>query len=230
LSLAIPVWFISVLLPKRQWRWSFIRSAARLAINLTGNQLTVQDQASLPDSGCIIVANHASYIDGIVLAATLPGSFGFIAKAELKKQFIAGIFLRRMGSHFVERFDPRKGLGDLKALQTDITSSQTLVFFPEGTFTTIPGLRSFHLGAFITAVERNVPIVAVAIHGTRSILRGRTRFPHRGHITINIGDPIYPKSRQAADSSDWHRAIKLRDDARQYILQHCGEPDTDSYL
>ncbi|HED17418.1 MAG TPA: acyl-phosphate glycerol 3-phosphate acyltransferase [Gammaproteobacteria bacterium] len=227
LLLAVPTWYASVLLPKRQWRWSFIHVAARLVIKLTGNRLAIHDGASLPDSGCIIVANHASYMDGVVLAATLPGSFGFVAKAELKKQFIAGIFLRRLGSHFVERFDPRKGLGDLKALQTDISRSQTLVFFPEGTFTIIPGLRSFHMGAFITAVERNVPIVPVAISGTRSILRGREKFPHRGRIDVNVGQPIYP---QAEDSSDWHRAIGLRDSARQYILQHSGEPDTDSYL
>jgi len=228
--LAVPTWCFSVLLPKRQWRWSFIRSAARLAITLTGNRLTIQDKVDIPDTGCIIVANHASYIDGIVLAAALPGSFGFIAKAELKKQFVAGTFLRRIGSHFVERFDPHKGLGDLKAIQTDMAWSQTLVFFAEGTFTTIPGLRSFHMGAFITAVERNVPVVPVAIRGTRSILRGRTWTPRRGHITINIGKPIYPQSQQTPDSSGWHTAIRLRDSARHYILQHCGEPDTDNYL
>ena len=228
--LAIPTWCCTALLPKQQWRWSFIRSMARIAIRLTGNRLTVQDSISLPDTGCIIVANHASYLDGIMLVATLPGSFSFIAKAELKKQFIAGTFLRRIGSHFVERFDPRKGLGDLKAIQTDINKLQTLVFFPEGTFTRIPGLASFHMGAFITAVERNVPIVPVAIRGTRSILRAKTWIPHRSHITINMGEPIYPPSLQKPDSSEWHTAIRLRDSARQYILQHCGEPDVDNQL
>lgn len=228
--LAVPTWCITALIPKRQWRWSFIRSMARIAIKLTGNRLTVQGNSSLPDTGCIIAANHASYLDGILLVATLPGSFSFVAKAELNRQFIAGVFLRRIGSYFVERYDPRKGLHDLDALLTATQKQQTLVFFPEGTFSRIPGLRPFHMGAFISAAELNAPIVPVAIRGTRSLLRAKSWLPHRSHITISIGEPVYPQPPDTSNQSEWHTAIHLRDVTRQYILLHCDEPDLDTRL
>ncbi len=226
--LAVPTWCLTILIPTQRWRWSFIRRSARLAIWLTGNRLTIRGDAGLPDSGCIIVSNHASYLDGIFLVAALPGSYSFVAKGEFRKQFIAGTFLRHIGSYFVERFDRSKGLVDLQALQAETRGPKTLIFFPEGTFSRIPGLSSFHLGAFITAAEHKVPIVPVAIRGTRSLLRANTWSPNRSHIIVNIGDPISPTAQPAPDQSEWQTAISLRDAARQYILRFCGEPDIDN--
>ena len=100
------------------------------------------------------------------------------------------------------------------------------MFFVEGTFTRIPGLRPFHLGAFSVATETGVPVIPVAIRGTRSILRSGSWFPHHGSINIDIGEAIDPK--QIADESGkdaWHVTIELRERSREYILRHCGEPD-----
>lgn len=100
------------------------------------------------------------------------------------------------------------------------------MFFVEGTFTRIPGLRPFLLGAFSVATETETPVIPVAIRGTRSILRAGSWFPHHGSINIEIGEAISPK--QIADESGkdaWHVTIELRDRSREYILRHCGEPD-----
>ena len=100
------------------------------------------------------------------------------------------------------------------------------MFFVEGTFTRIPGLRPFLLGAFSVAAETQTPVLPVAIRGTRSILRAESWFPHHGSINIDIGEAINPG--QIADESGkdkWHITIELRDRSREYILRHCGEPD-----
>jgi 1-acyl-sn-glycerol-3-phosphate acyltransferase len=83
----------------------------------------------------------------------------------------------------------------------------------------MPGLLEFRLGAFLAAAQARLPVVPIAIRGTRSILRGDQWLPRRGRITVRIGAPIKP------DGADFAAAVRLRDAARAFILAHCHEPD-----
>ena len=69
---------------------------------------------NMPAGQCVVVANHASYLDGVVMAAALPPRFGFVIKREMNDVPAAGLLLRRIGSEFVERFNRHKG-GDRRA-------------------------------------------------------------------------------------------------------------------
>ena len=100
------------------------------------------------------------------------------------------------------------------------------MFFAEGTFTRIPGLMPFHLGAFAVAAEAEVPVVPVVIRGTRSILRADSWFPRHGSISIDIGQAIHPHDlEKTAGKHRWKVAIASRNLCRKFILRHCGEPD-----
>jgi len=218
--LAPPAWLVIVLLPVERWRWVLMRHSARLLFRLCGVPLHVEGLAHWPRQGAsVIVANHASYLDGVVLAAALPGPFSFIAKQELHGQFVPRVFLQRIGSLFVERFDGQQGVNDLRRAVAVLQGGRPLMFFPEGTFTRMPGLRGFRMGAFVAAAEADAPVVPVAIHGTRSILRGADRFPHRGVLRVTVTTPIAPHG------SDWAAAVRLRDAARAVLLAHSEEPD-----
>ena len=94
-----------------------------------------------------------------------------------------------------------------------------LVFFPEGTFTRVPGLLPFHLGAFTVACQVGLPVVSVAIRGTRSVMRSDHWFPRRGAVQVTVSPPITP------DGSDFAAIVRLRDATRARILKFCGEPD-----
>ncbi|MBP7627774.1 MAG: hypothetical protein RLZZ220_658, partial [Pseudomonadota bacterium] len=163
--------------------------------------------------------------DGIVLAAALPRHVSFVAKRELAGQFIPRVYLRRLGVEFVERFDVKKGAADADRLAAAVASGRSLAVFPEGTFTRIPGLRPFHLGAFAAAARARVPVVPVAIRGSRGWLRADQWFPRRSRLEVFIGTPI-PPSEDAVD--EFSAAVRLRDAARAEILQRCGEPAVDS--
>ncbi len=217
--LAPLVWLAVAAIPRPAPALALIRAAARLLLRLTGTPWRVHGLERLPPAPGILVANHASYIDGIVLTAALPGAFSFVAKREFTARLIPRVFLRHIGAEFVERFETLRGVEDARSLARAALSGKTLVFFPEGTFTRTPGLRAFHLGAFAAAVEADLPVVPVALAGTRSILRGDQWFPRRGAVTVSIGAPIRPAGR------DWSAAIRLRDAARTEILRACGEPD-----
>ncbi|MCK5623817.1 MAG: 1-acyl-sn-glycerol-3-phosphate acyltransferase, partial [Alphaproteobacteria bacterium] len=168
---------------------------------------------------CVVVANHASYLDSMALAALLPPTIGFVAKRELVEGAVTGPFLRRLGTAFVERFDPAEGIADTRRMTDALRAGDTLVFYPEGTFDRMPGLRAFHMGAFVAAAEAGVPVVPVAIRGTRSILRAYSSFPRRGRMTVTFGPPIQP------EGTGWDAAVRLRRQSREAILENCGEPD-----
>jgi acyl carrier protein len=217
--LGLPTWLVVMILPGPRWCLPLIRRAARLAAALCLIRLRVRGLEHLPSGPCVIAANHASYIDGIVLTALLPGAYSFIAKREFTRQFVVGRFLRNIGAVFVERFDPHKSLADARALGAAARAGQRLVYFPEGTFTEAPGLLPFRMGAFVAAAEARVPVVPVALRGTRAILRGERWFPRRGNVEMVVSEPLLP----GADG--WNEALRLRDAARAAILRDCGEPD-----
>lgn len=205
-----------------------MRRAVKFLAALTGTRIMLHGSDNLPGENkpCILVANHASYLDSYVLAGVLNHPLSFIAKAELQKKAVIYILLKRIGTLFVERFDQQKGLEDTKILYKKGGAGRSLFFFPEGTFMRMPGLLPFRMGAFETAARTGIPVVPIAIKGTRSILRAGSWFPRHGTITVTIGNQIYPESPPSGPKQDtWAAALRLRNRTRHWILMHCGEPD-----
>jgi len=212
------VWVLVIVLPRPAWRWTAMRVGARAVLWLTGAGLVIEGRSALP-ANAVIVSNHASYIDGLVLPAALPGELCFVAKRELVRQPIARFALRALGTLFVERSDIEQGVEDVRRAGTAVRSGKRLVIFPEGTLTRAPGLMPFKLGAFAVAASAGVPVIPVALQGTRSVLRGDQWFPRPGRITVRIGEPVAPLGPSLAD------AARLRDHVRAIMLSLCGEPD-----
>lgn len=217
--LASLVWLLVVLLPKRRWRWGVMRHAARLLLRLLRMPLLVRGLERFPRQACVIVVNHASYIDSIVLVAALPATFRFVAKAELDRRVLSRMFLRRIGAEFVERFAQERGVTDARRTVRVAQTGRSLLFFAEGTLTRMPGLLPFHMGAFIAAGKAGLPAVPVTLRGTRSVLRADSRFPRRGAVAVIIGEPVF------AEGPGWEAAVELRDATRAAVLRHLGEPD-----
>ena len=212
------LWPALLLLPGSRRRWALMHRAARGALRLMGIRLDIAG-AWTQTAGAVIVTNHASYLDGLVLAAVLPGEPAFIAKKELEGQFFAGPFMRRLGALFVDRADPEGGVEDVNKALAAAQAGRMLVFLPEGTFTRAPGLLPFRLGAFVIAARQHLGILPLALRGTRSILRGDQWFPRHGSVSVRAGSPIH------ADGTDFTAALRLRDEVRAEILAQCGEPD-----
>ena len=226
LLLAAPLaWLLVALLPRETWCWAIVRATLGFLAWASGTPLTVRGLENLPPSGqpCVFVANHASYLDSAVMIAALPGRFSFVAKAELIERFVPRLFLSRIGTEFVERFDAHKGIADSRRLAGVIQRGRALFYFAEGTCIRTPGLLPFHMGAFAAAVDAGVPVVPITIRGTRSILRSESGYPRRGAITVVISKPLDPRESKTADA--WTASVQLRDAVRLDILRHCGEPD-----
>ena len=207
-----------LLLPGVERRWRFVGAIARSCVRLCGIRLRIDGLEHLPAGPAVFVANHASYVDGIVLAAALPLPLGFVAKQELASHPLAGPLLRRLGAVFVERFDARQGVDDVRRLG-QVVAGRPLFFFAEGTFTRQPGLRPFRLGAFQIAVQNRLAVTPVALSGTREVLRDESWLPRCGPVRVTLHAPI------VVAGDGWQAALQLRDATRREILRHCGEAD-----
>ncbi|GAC1309802.1 MAG: hypothetical protein NVSMB10_17130 [Steroidobacteraceae bacterium] len=184
--LAIVTLLITTFVGGKRGRRRVAGTFSRLFLRVAGIPFTVQGSELLPGVPCVVVANHASYIDGILAIAALPPDFAFVIKKEMIRVPLAGFFLRRLGSEFVERFNRQEGASDARRVLRAAASGQSLVFFPEGTFDEHRCIGRFHGGAFTTAARSAMPVVAVAIHGTRDLMPASGLMMYRRPIRVQI--------------------------------------------
>ncbi len=209
----------ALLLPGLERRRRWVTASARAALWLCAIPARVDGTERLPQGHCIVVANHASYLDGVILQAFLPPRFSYVIKGEMQNIPVVHFLLRRIGAKFVERFVASGSARDARALLKAAAAGESLAFFPEGTFIREPGLGRFRPGAFAAAIKGELPVVPLAIVGSRRVLPGGTLIPRPGRLTIHILEPI-PVTHAAFSGS-----TELAEAARQRILQVLGEPD-----
>jgi 1-acyl-sn-glycerol-3-phosphate acyltransferase len=226
------VWFAFVLLgfitllllfivPGLQNRRALAHWAARCVLQVTAIRFELINPQLLPNDPCVVVANHCSYLDGLLMKAALPARFSFVIKKEMIKVPLAGLLLKRIGSLFVDRANRHASGMDARRIMREATEGKSLVFFPEGTFTTRIGLQGFHLGAFATAQRAALPVIPVAIHGARRILRPGSPWPRPGVVEVEVLGALSQNSTRR----DRSQTELLRDQARARILMALGEPD-----
>jgi 1-acyl-sn-glycerol-3-phosphate acyltransferase len=206
-------------LPRLSWRWAAVRTIARAALAAVGVPFQVRGIDRIPANGAVLVFNHSSYADSLIVAAAIPGEPAYVAKKELAGQLFAGPVLRRLGALFLDRHQLVDSLTDLGEVTTAARQNRLLVFFPEGTFTRRAGLSGFYLGAFQVAARAALPVVPGILRGTRTMLRSDQWFPRWSPISVTIENPLTPTG------TDLGAIVQLRDAARAVVLAGCGEPD-----
>ena len=209
---------LAVVVPGLDRRRRITHRLARVALPVLGLRVTVTGLEHLPRDHCIVVANHASYLDGIIMKAILPPRFSFVIKREAASLPLAGFLLKRIGSEFVDRHSEAGRRRDALRVLRVAESGRALVFFPEGTFDAVPGLKRFHIGAFAAAVRGGLPVVPVVIHGARRAMPSGAMLVRPGRIRVEILEAMtVPASAHAADD--------LRNGARQLMVERLDEPD-----
>ena len=144
---------------------------------------------NVPEGSLLIVANHLSWYDPILLGVILPRRVWFFTKAEIFRWPIAGAVCKATGQIPVHR-----GASDRAALEKSLEylrEGKALVVFPEGTVERKEQMIAAHTGAAMLALRTGVIILPIAHTGTRRILRSlRTSWLPR--VNIQIGTPFVP--------------------------------------
>jgi 1-acyl-sn-glycerol-3-phosphate acyltransferase len=189
-------------------RFTFLAAAVRPRVRGLDN---------LPDGPSVIVANHASYVDGLLLKAFLPPRFSFVIKGEMRRYPLVHFVLRRAGARFVERYGT--STRDVRGFVRAARDGAALGFFPEGTFIAEPGVLEFRPGAFLAAIKAELPVVPIAIRGTRRMLPAGRALPWPARIEVDILPAIAP------DDADFTTSRGLAAASRRRIVDVVGEPD-----
>ena len=210
---------VAIIVPGANRRRHLVTGAAKAIFVMVGVRVNVQGIDNLPPDNCIVVANHASYVDGMLLNGYLPSRIGFVIKGEMRDIPVAHFLLRRTGSKFVERKEAVGSSRDARQMVKAAVGGESLGFFPEGTFIKEPGVGRFRAGAFVAAIKGGIPVVPVAISGTREMLPAGRLLPKRVDLTIDILPAISP------GDDDYGNSKALAESARQRILAVLDEPD-----
>ncbi len=164
-------------------------------------RLKINGLQNLPEQPFILVSNHQSYLDALLLAAIIPSRIlkrtYFFAKDKSLYRSRLGNYLMRHSNVVV--FDLDNGLRhSLEQAASLIRSGHNMVIFPEGVRTRDGQMAPFKRLFSLLSSELNVPIVPVAIQGAYQALPRGRHIPKPGEIRMTIMTP------QRADTQDHH--------------------------
>lgn len=224
--IAVPVMVLVTLLvciaviigPTLAVRREIGRLGVRLMLASIGIPLFVRGREHLPPGANLVVANHASYLDGLVLTAALPRRYSFVVQDGAANWPVVGLTLRRMGVLFVNRGSARSSAQLTRQMIRRLHHGEPLAIFAEGTFKPEPGLLPFKSGAFLMAARTQAPIVPAGIRGTRTVFGGGRRGLRWSPVTIEFAPMLRAHGEDAAQI--------LRAQTRAAVLALCGEADT----
>ena len=165
---------------------------ARTLLSVSGVRVHVEGLEQIdPQASYVFFSNHLSYMDTPVALAHIPVQFRFLAKRGLFQIPFLGQHLSRAGHIPVPREDPR---GAVKTMQLAAETIQkkkiSLLIFPEGGRSEGGELQPFKEGGAYIAIRAGVPVVPIAIIGTREILSFGSGVVQSGRATLRILKPI----------------------------------------
>lgn len=194
LILYLPVIIIPALLKDETLKrktWQSLRYVAKLILFLWGINVEIRNKHLIDaKSQFVYVPNHRSYLDAIVVAATIPNHIKYLGKAEILKWPIVGFILKHY--HIaVQRNDAGSRSLSLEQMDRLVKSGASLCIFPEGTCNTTSSLlKKFHEGAFKIAVPNNIPIVPITVIGTGELMPRSGLLLRPGKVILYWHKPI----------------------------------------
>jgi 1-acyl-sn-glycerol-3-phosphate acyltransferase len=183
------------------------RVARRLAqwwLRLVKVPHSIEGVELIPETPCVVMSNHQSYLDAVVLTALLPERFSFVAKRDFANGWFFRWALPQLGVRWIERSDVTQSAEDIDTLRRELLAGQALVIFPQGGFwRDMPDLP-FKMGGFVLAGSAGVPVVPLALLGTEKVLPEGTWVLEPGAVWARIGPPQLPMGKE------WSNALMLK--------------------
>jgi 1-acyl-sn-glycerol-3-phosphate acyltransferase len=192
------------------------RAWARTLLGVAGVRADVEGLEQIdPNGSYVFIANHASYYDTPLALAHIPVQFRFLAKRGLFQIPFLGTHLSRAGHIPVPREDPRAAV---KTMQTAAETIQrkkiSLLIFPEGGRSHDGSMRPFKEGGAYIAIKAGVPVVPLALIGTRAVLPYGSGVICPGKVKLRILKPIETKDMTLKDRG------RLTEELRALILSN----------
>lgn len=164
---------------------------SRINLESIGIEVDVEGRDNLdPESPYVIMVNHSSLLDIFVIYDALPRQIRWVMKSELRKVPIFGFACEKMGHVYVKRGSGESAKESMRNAARKVSTGASVVFFPEGTRNNGVELLPFKKGGFRLAIQAEVPIVPVVIHGTVDLMPPGDWVCKKGRVKVNILKPI----------------------------------------
>ena len=174
--------------PRPHAVWKFLQAISRIMTTLLFDLKVYGAHRVPPEGGVLIVSNHQSYLDPVLLGVRLERPLSYLAKSELFKHKPFAWLIRSLGA-----FPVKQGAGDVGAMKETIARLQegrALNIFPEGSRTEDGELLPIEKGVGLVIRKAKVPVVPVAIHGSFGAWPRDRMLPRAFPVRILYGHPI----------------------------------------
>ena len=209
----VPAMFAALLPPRGDWFLLFARAWARTLLAAAGVSIRVLHPERLePGRSFVIVANHESFCDILVLLAALPMQVRFLAKRSIFRVPVLGWSIAAAGFIPVDRDDRSRGAATVEAALRRLKGGRSLVIFPEETRTDTGDLLPFKRGAAHLALRSGLPILPIALAGTFRVLKRGSLLITPGPVAVSVGRPLDVSGRSVREREAVTRAA--RDEVR----------------
>jgi 1-acyl-sn-glycerol-3-phosphate acyltransferase len=222
-AFGVPAILAALVPPRGDWFLRFARGWARTVLAVAGVRVRVLHPERLDrDRSFVIVANHESFCDILVLLANLPMQVRFLAKRSVFRVPVLGWSIAAAGFVPVDREDRSRGTETVDAALRRLSGGRSVVVFPEETRTRNGELLPFKRGAAHLALRSGLPILPVGLAGTFRVLKRGSLLITPGTVAMSVGEPIEVaghtlKDREAITRTTRQEVAALRAEAQSSV-------------
>ncbi len=166
---------------------------ARTARRILGVHYTIEGAEHVRgDRPTVYCINHQSNVDVLAFEILYPlcPNLRVMYKAEMGRVPILGRAMRAAGFVPVERQHRERAIGAVDAAAARLMAGDSFLLAPEGTRSQTGNLLPFKKGGFVMAIKAQVPVVPIALVGTRDAMPKGRALVRPTQVTVRIGAPI----------------------------------------
>lgn len=181
----------------------------RIILALSGVHVRVYGLENIPESGPVIfLSNHQGAFDIPALQGYLPAQFRWVAKKSLFNIPVIGWTMSLAGYIGIDRDNAAEAMRNIEEAAAKIRGGTSVLVFPEGTRSDSGELLPFKRGAFVLVGKSAVPVVPVAIQGTREIMKRGKYSINPSDVRISVGTPLDPQKEGSGMRERARKAIE----------------------
>ncbi len=204
----------------------YARLWGKIALKVNQVRVTMEGMEKLDGKGpYIFMSNHQGYYDVFALLGHLPYQFKWFVKKELFSIPFFNWTMAAAGYISIDRKGSRETIKAMNQAIQKIRDGMSVAIFPEGSRSPDGSIQPFKKGGFTLAIKSQVPIVPIAINGSRDIMPKGKFTPTQGEIRILVDHPIETKSCSLRERESLMRQVRetICNNVRLISEKECGE-------
>jgi 1-acyl-sn-glycerol-3-phosphate acyltransferase len=204
LVVGLPAIVVGLLVPGvsrkgRVFRW-VTKSYSRILLPVFGVSVETRGVSRLDrNAPYVFMSNHASHVDSLALAVSIPHPLHWVFKKELAKIPVFGWVLLSLGQIMVDRRNAIQSRSALTNAAAALRGNNSVLIYVEGTRSKDGKLQPLKKGGFHIALQSGLPIVPVRISGSHDIVPSGSLRVQPGHVVVEMFDPIPTEGKTEAD-------------------------------